>query len=225
MQSILQARYYDLSKRNSGKYLVQTRSQVKSSGITLVEVHGVGKGLYPNIQPEKQVIKPVAVTKVKEVSEIKPRLGQGRAGLRHKIKVPVSPQISKPNVQVMEKPVEQPKVQMPETSRTHDKTKTVPMPDKTIPHISSRDDSGSRTASRRTIQDINRELPSYPNSTYRPPPKPVKMPIPKIHKSLLDIDPEVNMDFEKKITISRGCDLRNVAKAILVILPRTTRIG
>ena len=35
------------------KYLVQTQSQAKSSGIKLAEVHGIGKGLDPNIQPEK----------------------------------------------------------------------------------------------------------------------------------------------------------------------------
>ena len=38
------------------KYLAQTQSQAKSSGIKVPDVHGVGKGLDPNIQPEKQVI-------------------------------------------------------------------------------------------------------------------------------------------------------------------------
>ena len=61
------------------KYLVQTWSQVKSSGIKLPEVHGVSKGLDPNVQPEEQVIKPIVVTKMKEVSLINSRLGQGRA--------------------------------------------------------------------------------------------------------------------------------------------------
>ena len=53
---------------------------MKSSGIKLPEVHGMGKGLDLNIQPEKQVMKPIAVIKAKEVSQIKPWLGQGRAG-------------------------------------------------------------------------------------------------------------------------------------------------
>ena len=69
MQSILQARYYNLGKYNSGKYLVQRRSQAKTSGIRLTEVHSMGKGLVLNIQPEEQVMKPTAVTKVKEVSQ------------------------------------------------------------------------------------------------------------------------------------------------------------
>ena len=39
---------------NSEKYLVQTRSQAKSGGIKLLEVHGVGKNLDPNLKPQKQ---------------------------------------------------------------------------------------------------------------------------------------------------------------------------
>ena len=50
------------------------------------EVHGIGKGLDPNIQLEKQAIKPILATKAKEISQIKPRKHQGRAILRHKIK-------------------------------------------------------------------------------------------------------------------------------------------
>ena len=55
MQNILQSRYDDISEREEGKYLVQTRLQAKSSGIALPEVHGVDK----NIRLEKQVIKPI----------------------------------------------------------------------------------------------------------------------------------------------------------------------
>ena len=36
------------------KYLIQTQSQAKSSGIKLPEVHGVEKSLNPNLRPEKQ---------------------------------------------------------------------------------------------------------------------------------------------------------------------------
>ena len=44
MQNILQTRYYNLGKGNVVKYLVQTSSQAKSSGIKLPDVHGIGKG-------------------------------------------------------------------------------------------------------------------------------------------------------------------------------------
>ena len=41
------------------KYLVQTRSQVRSSGIRLLEIHGVNKGLDPHVQPGKQKSFPI----------------------------------------------------------------------------------------------------------------------------------------------------------------------
>ena len=53
-------------------------SQAKTSGTTLLEVHGVRKKLDPNVRPEKQHALPK-----KEVTE-KPHIGQGRAGLRRK---------------------------------------------------------------------------------------------------------------------------------------------
>ena len=43
MQNLLPSRDYDIGKRKEGKYLIQTRLQAKSSGITLPEVHGVDK--------------------------------------------------------------------------------------------------------------------------------------------------------------------------------------
>ena len=48
MYKILHKNYY-----NTDNYLVQTRSQAKSSGITLSEVHGVRKSLDPNMKLEK----------------------------------------------------------------------------------------------------------------------------------------------------------------------------
>ena len=110
IQIILQTRYYNLGKGNPMKYLVKTHSQAKSIGIKLPKVCGKGKGLDPNVEPEKQIINPRAVMKMKEVSQIKPRLGQGRTGLRCKIKTPIQTLINKPSVQAMEK---QPKVLVP----------------------------------------------------------------------------------------------------------------
>ena len=46
---ILTDNYYNIEK-----CLVQTRSQAKSSGIELPEVHSMTKNLDPNIKPEKQ---------------------------------------------------------------------------------------------------------------------------------------------------------------------------
>ena len=39
----------NINDRKEGKYLVKTRSQATSSGITLPEVHGVDKRIVPDI--------------------------------------------------------------------------------------------------------------------------------------------------------------------------------
>ena len=82
MQNVLHSSYYNIGERREGKYLVQTRSQAKPSGITLPKVHGVDKGIDPNIQPEKQVIKPIISSEVKGVIQQKLRLGPGRASIK-----------------------------------------------------------------------------------------------------------------------------------------------
>ena len=57
---------------------------------------------------------------------------------------------------------------------------------------------------RKATQNISRNIPIYPDLVYRPPPKPVKTPIPKIPGSLLDIDPELNTDFEENSPYQEG---------------------
>ena len=79
MHNVLCEKYYNIGK--SERYLIQMQSQTKSHGVKLQEVHGVSKGLNPNIQPEKQTIKP---SKIDENSQIRPRIRQGRAGSRRK---------------------------------------------------------------------------------------------------------------------------------------------
>ena len=60
---------------------------------------------------------------MKGTSQIKPRLNQGRAGLRCKVKTPLPPPINKPIVKLTEKPIEQPKVaskvSIPDGARIH----------------------------------------------------------------------------------------------------------
>ena len=48
MYQVLENKFYD------DKYLIQMRSQAKSSSIKLPEVHGVRKNLDPNLKPEIQ---------------------------------------------------------------------------------------------------------------------------------------------------------------------------
>ena len=54
------------------------------------------------------------------------------------------------------------------------------------------------------IQDVARKFPIYPDPIYRPPPKPIKTPIPKNPGSLSDIDQEPNMDFDDNFPFQEG---------------------
>ena len=51
MKTILNDRYYTVEEEK-GKYLVQTQSQTKDSGIKVPGVHGSKKGIDPNLRPE-----------------------------------------------------------------------------------------------------------------------------------------------------------------------------
>ena len=82
--------FYHIDTERKDKYLVQTRSQVRSSGIRLPEIHGVNKGLDPHVQLGKQKSFPIqTIDKGMPTHPTpKPRIGQGRAGLRRKVKAP-----------------------------------------------------------------------------------------------------------------------------------------
>ena len=56
MKAILNDKYYNVEEEES-KYLVQTHSQTKGSGIKVPEVHGAKKGVDPNLRPEWTVRK------------------------------------------------------------------------------------------------------------------------------------------------------------------------
>ena len=99
LRTVLQDRYYNLEGEKE-KYMIQTRSQTKASGVQLPEVHGTRKGLDPHKILEKQ-LQPV----VKLAIQKKPRLGQGRAGIKRKVnlappsqkkKVSIGPDFSRP---------------------------------------------------------------------------------------------------------------------------------
>ena len=66
--------------------MIQTHSQTKGSRVKLSEVHGVDKGINPDIKPERQVLKSQSVAE-------KSTLGKGREGFRRKIKAPTQVQL------------------------------------------------------------------------------------------------------------------------------------
>ena len=81
----------EINQSRNDRYLVQTRSQVKSSGIKLPEIHGANKGLDPHVQPGKQRSFPSlpiqTINKGPPTHPIpRPRICQGRARLRRKVK-------------------------------------------------------------------------------------------------------------------------------------------
>ena len=82
LRAVLQDKYNNLERENE-RYMIQARLQMKASGVQLPEVHGSQKGLDPHKIPEKQP-QPIVGSGI----DRKPRLSQGRAGVRRKIKNP-----------------------------------------------------------------------------------------------------------------------------------------
>ena len=88
------------SETETNKYLIQTRSQAKSSGIKVLKIHSVSKRLNPHVKPERQKPLPLLPTHSTPTTNLaqpvdkgpptqpipKPRIGHGRAGLRRKIR-------------------------------------------------------------------------------------------------------------------------------------------
>ena len=74
------------------RYSGWTRSQVKASGIKLPKVHGTHKSLVTHVRPGKQ--KPLSSLPIHNIDKgqpthpiPKPRIGQGRARLKRKVKM------------------------------------------------------------------------------------------------------------------------------------------
>ena len=93
LRSQVDNHFYQINSKTdqpkTNKYLVQTRSQAKSSGIKILEIHGTNKGLDPHVKPGKQ--RPLPSLPIHSVDKAppthpipKPRIGQGRARLRRK---------------------------------------------------------------------------------------------------------------------------------------------
>ena len=86
MRDVLQVKYYNFSNMTGDdKYLVQTRSQAKSSGVKVPEVHGTEKSLDLHVKPERQ--KSMKLPMDKRLPIPKPRIGQCKAGIRRKVRI------------------------------------------------------------------------------------------------------------------------------------------
>ena len=101
LKSLIGNHFYQIDNMNetsqpeTNKYVIQTRSQTRSGGIKVLEIHGANKGLNPHIKPGRQrplLTLPTSITqpvdkRLPTCPIPKPRTGQGRVGLKRNIKV------------------------------------------------------------------------------------------------------------------------------------------
>ena len=180
MCQVLDDNYYN------EKYLIQTRSQAKSSGIKLPEVHGMGKNLYPNLKPEKQHAIP------KQGNMERPHIGQGKAGSRRKRPDPINQSINQPS-NLSQKIPQRTEIETGKTNHVHTKDLM-----HSINNMSDR------------MTNNNPFMPDVPFHTgpiYGPPPKPIKQDVsyPQSSQSstnIKNINP--NFDFKENSPFQEG---------------------
>ena len=182
MCQILDNNYY------SEKYFLQTRSQAKSSGIKLPEVHGMGKNLDPNLKPKKQHTIP------KQGSEERSHIGQGRAGARGKRPDPINQSINQPS-NLSQKIPGRIGIETRKTNHLHTKD---------LMH-SINNMSEKMTNNNHLIPDV----PFHPGPVYIPLPKPIKQDVSypqssQSSTSIEDINPNINFDFEENSPFQEG---------------------
>ena len=112
MHKVLYENYYNIEN-----HLVQTRSQARSSGTKLLEVHGMGKDLEPNIKPENLHANPI------KGNVIKPHIGQDRTGLKRKRPDPINQTINLPS-ELSKKIPGETKIETGKTNQIHSKDPT-----------------------------------------------------------------------------------------------------
>ena len=170
------------------------------------EIHGANKGLDPHVQPGKQKSFPIqTVNKGMPTHPIpKPRIGQGRAGLRRKVKAPQPITSSHP---LPAKPITE-----------HDSRTAVPLPEPTNQlqsHVQSK--ILPRQLSQHHLIDPahipqqigpkiqHRPTPSYPDPYVRPPPKPPDISDPLDgQKDLFDNDSDRKVEIEENSPFQEG---------------------
>ena len=196
----------EINLPSKDKYLVQTRSQVRSSGIRLPEIHGTNKGLDPHVQPGKQKSFPIqTINKGTPTHPIpKPRVGQGRARPRRKVKAL--------------QPITSPHLLPAQPITEHDSRTVMPLPEPTselqshvqsqiLPRLLSQHHPIDPTHIPQQIgpKIQHRPTPSYPDPYTRPPPKPPDISDPlDSQKDLLDNDSDRKVEIEENLPFQEG---------------------
>ena len=188
------------------KYLVQTRSQVRSIGIRLPEIHGANKGLDPHVQPGKQKTFPIqTINKGMPTHPIpKPRIGLGRAGLRRKVNtlqpIPLPQQLP---TQPMMKHIQKAVIPLPEPInqlQSQVQSQILPRP---LSQHQPIDPTHIPQQIGPKIQ--HRPTSSYHNPYTRPPPKPPDILDPLgSQKDSLDNDSDRKVEIEENSPFQEG---------------------
>ena len=179
MYKILENNLSTLDKNNfgNGKYLIQTHSQAKTSGIKLLEVHGVEKSLDPNLRPEKQHTFP------KQGKLERLQIGQGRAGSNRRKPDLINQAINQPS-NMSQKIPERTKIVTGKTKSIH-----------------STDGMNDR------LVNNNPFIPNVPfhlDPLLRPPKQqPIKENITQ-NKQEINPNPNINLDFEENSPFQEG---------------------
>ena len=154
-----------------------------------------------SILPEKQ--KPQLQDK--QVVQNRPRLGQGRAGIRSRKPQPVDGKIASTS-----KSQEIPKIPM--VQKVTKDGMDFPVPQQLIM-------DKTEAITRGTLQDKNRELPFYPDPIYRPPPRPPESLQPPSPESKTDSRPKIDVEFEENSPYQEG----NISKFYQSLINHTFR--
>ena len=175
MYQVLDNKFYD------DKYLIQMRSQAKSSSIKLLEIHGIRKNLNPNLKPEIQHTLP------KQGSMDRPHVGQGRAGSKRKKPDPINHAIN-------------------QASNLSQK-----IPGRTEIETSKTNNIHSTNNTNDNMAGTNPLIPDgafHPGPVYRPPCKPIKQNMTHAQSSqssnINNNNSDINFDFEENSPFPEG---------------------
>ena len=180
MCQILDDNYYN------EKYLIQTRSQAKSSGVKLLEVYGMGKNLDPNLKPEKQHAIP------KHGSMERLHVGQRRAVSRRRRPDTINQSINKASNSSQKIPG---RIEIETRKTNHVHTKDL---------MHSINNANSKMTNK---NPLILDVPFHPGPVYRPLPESIKQNVsyPQSSQSSTDIDNiNPNFDFEENSPTSGG---------------------
>ena len=175
MYQVLENKFYD------DRYLIQTRSEAKSSSIKLLEVHGMRKNLDSNLKPERQHTLP------KQGSMERPCVGQGRAGSKRKKPDAINHAINQASDLSQKIP-----------GRTEIETRKTN-------HVHSTNNANDKMA------NTNPLIPDgafHSGPVYRPPPKPIKQNMTHAQSSqgsnIDNNNSDINFDFEENSPFQEG---------------------